>query len=122
MFGATTALLGGAAAFLWLGSNGLADEVATLGVENEDLKNQLLTLQDHYDYQEKEFDELHDELQDTHTSYKKRIERLRGERDVAQMRLDMLAKTKNQIWNSKKCGSVFLKNHSRYSETTMLLK
>ena len=121
VFGATTALLGGAAAFLWLGSNGLADEVATLEVENEDLKNQLTTLQDHYDYQEKEFDELHDELQDTHTSYKKRIERLRGERDVAQMRLDMLAEDEEEEPNmeleemrervSKEPFSVFRNNN-----------
>lgn len=121
VFGATTALLGGVAAFLWLGSNGLAEEVATLEVENEDLKNQLTTLQDHYDYQEKEFDELYDELQDTHASYKKRIERLRGERDVAQMRLDMLAEDEEEEPNmeleemrervSKEPFSVFRNNN-----------
>lgn len=121
VFGATTALLGGAAAFLWLGSNGLAEEVATLEVENEDLKNQLTTLQDHYDYQEKEFDELYDELQDTHASYKKRIEHLRGERDVAQMRLDMLAEDEEEEPNmeleemrervSKEPFSVFRNNN-----------
>ena len=121
VFGATTALLGGVAAFLWLGSNGLAEEVATLEVENEDLKNQLTTLQDHYDYQEKEFDELYDELQDTHASYKKRIERLRGERDVAQMRLDTLAEDEEEEPNmeleemrervSKEPFSVFRNNN-----------
>lgn len=121
VFGATTALLGGVAAFLWLGSNGLAEEVATLEVENEDLKNQLTTLQDYYDYQEKEFDELYDELQDTHASYKKRIERLRGERDVAQMRLDMLAEDEEEEPNmeleemrervSKEPFSVFRNNN-----------
>jgi hypothetical protein len=121
VFGATSALLGGVAAFLWLGSNGLAEEVATLEVENEDLKNQLTTLQDHYDYQEKEFDELYDELQDTHASYKKRIERLRGERDVAQMRLDMLAEDEEEEPNmeleemrkrvSKEPFSVFRNNN-----------
>lgn len=96
ILGATTVLLGGVAAFLWMGSNGLAGEVANLEDENEELKNRLDTLQDEYDYQEKEFDELYDELQDTHTSYKKRIKRLRDERDIAQGRLDILSEDEEE--------------------------
>ena len=96
ILGATTVLLGGVAAFLWMGSNGLAGEVANLEDENEELKNRLATLQDEYDYQEKEFDELYDELQDTHASYKKRIKRLRDERDIAQGRLDILSEDEEE--------------------------